>query len=105
MPSSLLLTTLKLSDTNVYEPQIRARLGTTARFCEVVVLKLRTLRGRHVDDHANGDPQIVFDKVVGQRPRSISFSFSSLFFFFIFQFLFLLSSLLRSIQVLDGLCA
>ena len=28
---------LKLSDTRVYEPQIRARLGTTARFCEVVV--------------------------------------------------------------------
>ena len=30
---------LKLSDTRVYEPQIRARLGTTAHFCEVVVLK------------------------------------------------------------------
>ena len=29
---------LKLSDTRVYEPQIRARLGTTAHFCEVVVL-------------------------------------------------------------------
>ena len=26
---------LKLSDTRVYEPQIRARLGTTAHFCEV----------------------------------------------------------------------
>jgi len=25
---------LKLSDTRVYEPQIRARLGTTAHFCE-----------------------------------------------------------------------
>jgi len=31
-----------LSDTNVYEPQIRARLGTAAHFCEVVVLR----RGR-----------------------------------------------------------
>ena len=30
---------LKLSDTRVYEPQIRARLGTTAHLCEVVVLK------------------------------------------------------------------
>ena len=30
---------LKLSDARVYEPQIRARLGTTAR--EVVVLKLK----------------------------------------------------------------
>ena len=29
----------KLSDARVYEPQIRARLGTTAHFCEVVVLK------------------------------------------------------------------
>ena len=26
---------LKLSDTRVYEPQIRARLGTTAHFCRV----------------------------------------------------------------------
>jgi len=34
---------LKLSDIRVYEPQIRARLGTTAHFCEVVVLKLRGL--------------------------------------------------------------
>ena len=34
---------LKLSDTRVYEPQIRARLGTTAHFCEVVVLKLRAV--------------------------------------------------------------
>ena len=28
---------LELSDTRVYEPQIRARLGTTAHFCKVVV--------------------------------------------------------------------
>jgi len=27
---------LKLSDTRVYEPQIQARLGTTAHFCKVV---------------------------------------------------------------------
>jgi len=33
---------LKLSDTRVYEPQLRARLGTTAHFCRVVVLELRT---------------------------------------------------------------
>ena len=37
--SSLLLTSLELSDTTVYAPQIRARLGTAAHFCEVVVLK------------------------------------------------------------------
>jgi len=34
---------LELSDTNVYEPQIRALLGTASHFCEVVVLKLRTV--------------------------------------------------------------
>ena len=37
--SSLLLSSLELSDTKVYEPQIRARLGTAAHFCEVGVLK------------------------------------------------------------------
>ena len=31
---------LKLSDTRVYEPQIRARLGTTTHFCEVVGIDL-----------------------------------------------------------------
>ena len=39
--SSLLLARLELSDTKVYVPQIRARLGTAALFCEVVVLKMR----------------------------------------------------------------
>ena len=34
---------LKLSDTRVYEPQIRARLVTTAHFCEEVALKLRAV--------------------------------------------------------------
>jgi len=38
--SSLLLSSLELSDTKVYEPQIRALLGTASLFCEVVVLKL-----------------------------------------------------------------
>jgi len=31
-PSSLLLSSLELSDTNVYEPQIRALLGTASHF-------------------------------------------------------------------------
>ena len=31
---------LKLSDTRVYEPQIRTRLGTAAHLCKAVVLKL-----------------------------------------------------------------
>jgi len=41
--SSLFLSSLELSDAKVYEPQIRARLGTASHFCELVVLKLRTV--------------------------------------------------------------
>ena len=41
-PSSL-LSSLELSDKKVDEPQIRARLGTAAHFCEALVLKLRTV--------------------------------------------------------------
>ena len=37
--SSLLISSLALSDTNVYAPQVRARLGTTAHFCKAAVLK------------------------------------------------------------------
>jgi len=36
---SLLLSSLELTDTNVYEPEIRARLGTTAHLCRVFVVK------------------------------------------------------------------
>ena len=39
--SSLLLSSLELSDTHVYEPSLRARLGTTAHLKNIVVLKLR----------------------------------------------------------------
>jgi len=41
--SSVLLSSLQLSDTQVYEPQIQALLGTASHFCEVFVLKLRTV--------------------------------------------------------------
>ena len=37
--SFLLLSSLELSDTKVYEPQIRALLGTATHFCEAVVLR------------------------------------------------------------------
>jgi len=37
-PPSLLLSSLELSDAHVYEPEIRALLGTASHFCEVVVL-------------------------------------------------------------------
>ena len=42
---SLLLSSLKLSDTHVHEPYIQALLGTASHFREVVVLKLRTDAG------------------------------------------------------------
>ena len=46
--SSLLLSSLELSDTKVYEPYIRrALLGTTAHFCKVVVLNLHAGQGHH----------------------------------------------------------
>ena len=44
---------LHLSDTRVYEPQIRARLGTTTHLCEVVVLKLRAVPGGERDQHGD----------------------------------------------------
>ena len=37
---------LKLSDTRVYEPQIRARLGTKTHFCEVVCTPQRRVAER-----------------------------------------------------------
>jgi len=40
--SSVLLSSPELSDTKVYEPYIRALLGTASHFCEVVVLELIT---------------------------------------------------------------
>jgi len=46
--SSLLLSSLELSDTKVYEPHIRALLGTASHFCEVVVLKSKTLNAQAV---------------------------------------------------------
>ena len=39
--SSLLLSSLELSDTTIYEPYMRALLGTDPRFCHAVVLQPR----------------------------------------------------------------
>ena len=50
--SSLLLPSLELSDTRVYEPYIRARLGTAAHLFEVVVLKLRAYLSRTGPTHS-----------------------------------------------------
>jgi len=49
---------LKLSDTGVCEPQIRARLGITAQFCKVVVRR---------PDHALRTP-LQARPVLGERP-------------------------------------
>ena len=40
--SALLLSSLELRDTKVYEPRIRALLETASHFCVVVVHELRT---------------------------------------------------------------
>ena len=40
---SLLLSSLELRDANVYELKMRARLGSTTHFFEVVALELRTV--------------------------------------------------------------
>ena len=44
--SSLLLSSLESSDTKVYEPEIRALLGTALHFFKVLVLKLITVLER-----------------------------------------------------------
>ena len=41
--SSLLLSSLELSDATIYEPQIRALLETAPHFCQAVVLEFRTV--------------------------------------------------------------
>ena len=41
--SSELLSSLELSDTKVYKPQIRALLGTASHFCQVDVFELRAV--------------------------------------------------------------
>ena len=41
---------LELSDTQVFEPYIRALLGTASHFCKVAVLKLRTRKQVQVEE-------------------------------------------------------
>ena len=41
--SYLLRSSLELRDATIYEPQMRALLGTASHFCEAVVLKLRAV--------------------------------------------------------------
>ena len=50
--SSLLLPSLELSDTKVYEPYIRALLGTASQFCEVVFLTNHTATSKGFLEYA-----------------------------------------------------
>ena len=43
--SVLLLSSLELRDSELYEPSIRARLGTAAHFFKIIALKLRACTG------------------------------------------------------------
>jgi len=56
LPSSnfsyLLLSSLELSDTKVYEPSIRAHLDTAARFCEVSFLQVPKSSTKHQPQNA-----------------------------------------------------
>jgi len=65
---------LKLSDTRVYGPQIRARLGTTTYLCEVVVGSKKVRRGeidqelcRRVADSGRKDNTALYSLLAEQR--------------------------------------
>ena len=73
---SLLLSSLELSDTKVYEPQIRALLGTASHFCEIVVLKLIAVqRAGNRDCDAGAGGQVRFP---GERHAISLFFFITL---------------------------
>ena len=72
---------LKLSDTRVYEPHMRARLGTTVHFCEVVISAsgLRTLSRQKMRATSSladpllstGYPKPLFPQVVSSRSNRL----------------------------------
>ena len=55
----------------VYEPKIRARLGTAAHFCEVVVLKLRTVPLGTALSGSNVIPRRSRPGLAGLRPHNV----------------------------------
>jgi len=76
LSSDLLLSSLELSDTTIYEPQTRALLGIASHFCEVVVLKLRTVPIRYSSQIKNSpsDPswlKLALSCAVEHDPLSI----------------------------------
>ena len=83
--SSLLLSRLEFSGMKFYAPYIRARVRTVAYFCEVVVLRLRTVpigtaltlrirqvirrgaQAMYLGDGADDRGSVALDRVVVQR--------------------------------------
>ena len=57
LSSSLVLSSLELNDTQDYEPQIRALLGTASHFSEVVVLIVRSMHSARWTRVGNGVAQ------------------------------------------------
>ena len=55
----------------VYEPSIRVRLGTAAHFCEVVVLKLRTVHTSPLYTHFNNYTRLPWYKIGGRSPSLV----------------------------------
>ena len=71
---SLLLSSLELRDTKVYEPQIRALLGTASHFCQVVVLKLRTVPiGTALNLRISFLPTVLVDSICTKRLQPMRF--------------------------------
>ena len=68
--SSSSLSSLELSDTKVHEPYIRALLGTASRFCEVVVLKLRTVPNHPTLSSQPTKPTTLFSKHATQQANT-----------------------------------
>ena len=52
---------LKLSDTRVYAPQIRARLGTTAHFCEALLFLVVLIAVGQLAEHAHGRRHLLLE--------------------------------------------
>ena len=69
--SSVLLSSLELSDTQVYEPSIRALLGIASHFCEVIDLVMLERQARKRRVMQQNDPAAITVRVSKQiKPTS-----------------------------------
>ena len=69
-PSSLLLSSQQLSDTNVYEPSIRALLGIASRFCEVFSSRRWCTEGRRPNPGTYLQGYLAHKKLPPHPPRT-----------------------------------